>query len=449
MDIKLFKDMLFKKAAEYGFSEYELYYDKSLVFDVRVFEKEIAQYKNAVLHGVGFRGLYHGKMGYSYSEKIESDIIDFLLSSAKENAEVMDEGEERLFKGSDSYPESKGVSPELNIPSAEEKINWAMLMEETALKEDKRVEGVDYSVVSNVQGDNYIANSYGLELSQENGYAIAYVIIRVKDGDDIKTGFEIYQGKDFKDFDPVQLSKKAVKKAVDSLGAKPCGSGKTDIILRNDMASELFSVFVQGFYGENVQKGFSLLKGKTGSKIAADIVHIKDVHYHEKSLADVSFDSEGVCAEDKIIVENGVLKGFMHNLKSALKEGVPPTGNGFKPSYKGSVSTSYTNFYMEPSDLDFEGLKKKLGKGLIITDLAGLHSGANAISGDFSLLAEGFLVEEGEIIRPVEQITIAGNFYDVLKNITAIGSDLRFEPGGAGGIGMPSLIVKDISVSGI
>lgn len=449
MDIKLFKSMLFKKAADYGFSEYELYYDKSLVFDVRIFEKEIAQYKNAALNGVGFRGLYNGKMGYAYSEKIESDVIDFLLNSAKANAEIMDEAEERLFKGSKSYPENKGISPELNTPTAEEKINWAMIMEETALKEDARVEGVDYAVVSNVQGENYIANSYGLELSQESGYAIAYVIIRVKDGEDIKTGFEIYQGKDFNGFDPTELSKKAVKKAVDSLGAKPYTSGKYDIILRNDMAADLFDVFVQSFYGENVQKGFSLLKGKVGNKIAADIVHIKDVHYHEKSLTDVCFDSEGVCAGDKTIIENGVLKGFMHNLKSALKEGVPPTGNGFKPSYKGSISTSYTNFYMEPSDVDFEGLKKKLNKGLIITDLAGLHSGANAISGDFSLLAEGFLVEDGEIKRPVEQITIAGNFYDVLKNITAIGSDLRFEPGGAGGIGMPSLLVKDISVSGV
>jgi PmbA protein len=113
------------------------------------------------------------------------------------------------------------------------------------------------------------------------------------------------------------------------------------------------------------------------------------------------------------------------------------------------VSTAVTNFYILPSETSREQLITDLGNGILITDLAGLHSGANTVSGDFSLSADGFLVEGGKVTRPVEQITVAGNFYDLLKNITAVGNDLRFGPPGVGGaVGMPSFAVKGLRVSG-
>lgn len=449
MDIKEFKAKIFEKAAKFGFSDYEIYYEASKTFEIRVYQGEISQYKNASLNGVSFRGLLDGKMGYSYSERIDEEIIELLLKNAKENAEIIEESGEIIFTGSEAYPKVQGISERLGIPGAKQKIDWAVKMEEAALKADKRVEDVEYSVVSSVSGSNYIANSHGLELSQESGFSVAYVIVRVKEGNDVKTAYEIFRGRDFDGFDPQEIAEKAVQKAVSGLGAKPSKTGKYDIILKNDMAADLFDVFVGAFYGENVQKGFSLLKGKKGEKIASDIVNIKDVPLHDKSLVQLSFDSEGAAVQETAVVENGILKEYLYNLKSAGKEGKNSTGNGFKSSYKGSVSTAYANFYMVPSDMTYEELIKTLDSGIIITDLAGLHSGANPISGDFSLLAEGFLVEGGKIVRPVEQITVASNFYDLLKNIKGLGSDLRFEMSGAGGMGMPSMLIKDISVSGI
>ncbi|HAG04298.1 MAG TPA: TldD/PmbA family protein, partial [Lachnospiraceae bacterium] len=122
------------------------------------------------------------------------------------------------------------------------------------------------------------------------------------------------------------------------------------------------------------------------------------------------------------------------------------TGNGFKPSYKGAVGVSATNFFIEKGETDFDGLLEKMQNGIIVTEVEGLHSGANVVSGDFSLAAEGFMVENGKITHPVEQITIAGNFYELLKTVAQVGNDLYFN---SSAVGSPSLMFEDISVSGL
>jgi PmbA protein len=216
-----------------------------------------------------------------------------------------------------------------------------------------------------------------------------------------------------------------------------------------DAAISFFSCFLPAFYAENAQKGFSLLKGKTGEQIAASIVSIRDDGICEASFGSQPFDSEGVPCFDKDVVKDGVLKTLLYNMKSAAVEGVSSTGNGFKRGPAREVETLPVNLYLAPSGKPIEESFEGREKVLVVKGLMGLHSGANPVSGDFSLLvSEGELVEGGGS-RPVEQITIAGNFFEVLKNIKAIGNDLRFSiPEGAGTIGMPSFLVEGVKVSG-
>ncbi|HPS82538.1 MAG TPA: metallopeptidase TldD-related protein, partial [Candidatus Limiplasma sp.] len=134
-----------------------------------------------------------------------------------------------------------------------------------------------------------------------------------------------------------------------------------------------------------------------------------------------------------------------HNLKTAHKDGVETTGNASKGSYAASVRVSPSNFYLEAGLQPLEALLADMGEGLVITEVEGLHAGANAVSGDFSLLAKGYTVKEGKRERPVEQITIAGNFFEMLKQVKAVGSDLRFP---SGGFGAPSVDVGLLSVAG-
>ena len=195
-----------------------------------------------------------------------------------------------------------------------------------------------------------------------------------------------------------------------------------------------------------MQKGFSLLKNKIGEHIASSNITIIDNPLLENGFATTAFDSEGVATFRKNVVESGVLKTYLYNLKSAAKDNTVSTGNGFKSGFKGAVSTSTTNFYIENGTVDFDKMAEEMHNGLYITDVAGLHSGASAISGDFSFAAEGFKVENGKITTAVNQITIAGNFYNILNNIAIVGNDLKFN---SSAIGSPSLMIKDISVGGL
>ncbi len=147
----------------------------------------------------------------------------------------------------------------------------------------------------------------------------------------------------------------------------------------------------------------------------------------------------------KCIIKDGKLTTLLHNLKTANKAGVKSTGNGFKSSYASPISVSPTNFYIEPGEKSLDEILKTVDTGLMITDFAGLHSGANAISGEFSLAVNGFFIENGEVSFPVEQITAAGNFFNIIKNIELIGSDLKFP---LSSIGSPSIVIKELSIAG-
>ena len=173
----------------------------------------------------------------------------------------------------------------------------------------------------------------------------------------------------------------------------------------------LISTFAGVLSGDAVQKGVSLLKGKEGEVIASNIVNLVDDPHLENGLASVGFDDEGVATTKTYLIKDGKLENLLHNLKTANKAGVKSTGNGFKSSYASPISVSPTNMYIEPGVNSLEEMTKKIDKGLIITDFAGLHSGANSITGDFSLAAKGFYIENGVKTKPVEQITVAGNFF--------------------------------------
>ena len=165
----------------------------------------------------------------------------------------------------------------------------------------------------------------------------------------------------------------------------------------------------------------------------------------ENGIASQPFDAEGVASKTKAVISDGVLKTFLHNLKTAKKDGVESTGNAYK-GIKSPIGISPTSFYIQAGDKSYQQLLEEMGEGLIIISVQGLHSGANPVSGDFSLGAYGYYVKDGRIQRPVDQITIAGNFFDLLKNVVAIGSDLEFD---SSGVGSPSsLLIKELAVAG-
>ena len=222
-------------------------------------------------------------------------------------------------------------------------------------------------------------------------------------------------------------------------------SGFYPVVLEKHAASALLRGFFSLFSGEAAQKGLSLLGDKVGQAIAADCVNMVDDPLFAANPR--PFDDEGVPSVRTAVVENGVLKTMLHNLKTAVKAGCASTSNGGRGSAASPVGVAPSNFMIVPGEKSYDQLLEDLGDGLIIRDISGLHAGLNPISGDFSLLAGGWLQKDGKL-QPVEQITVAGNFFTLLKEVEEVGSDLWLGIPQGSIVASPSLKIRGLMVSG-
>jgi PmbA protein len=352
-----------------------------------------------------------------------------------------------LFDGAGDFPfATSGEEPA--EASAAKMAELALELERLALSKDPRM-AVDLCVIGDTRSKILISNSHGLDLSHASGFYYAALSARATEGGKAKTASKSWCGRDFGELSLEDLATETSSRALRQLSATSVPSGALPVAFSPAAARQLFSCFAPVFYADNAQKGLSLLKGKEGGKVASSVVSIKDDGICRLSCGNQPFDSEGVPCRSKTLVESGVLQTLLHNLKSGAKAGVPSTGNGFRISHGGAVETSASNLYMSPSSEPLEKTLKGTGKTLAAHSLMGLHSGANAVTGDFSLLvSEGFLLEGGAS-RPVEQVAIAGNFFELMKRIVAAGNDLEFGiPGRAGTVGMPSFLAEELRVSG-
>ena len=446
MELNLFVKELFSKAQEEGFSEYEVYYVDRESLSISVYKEEVEKYNLNNSAGLSFRGKFGDRIGYSYTEILDEDAIEMLVKKAKENVLAIENNDiQFIYEGDKEYKEISTYHEELEDIPADKLINIAISMEKEAKKYCNKVESFSGCSVSYSSGKYGIINSKGLNLSNKSNLLTAYVVPIVKDLDKMYDGCGYVVAKSLNDVKPDKIAKMGVDEALSKIGGTSIASGNYKVIINNEAMVSLLSTFAGIFSGDAVQKGLSLLKDKEGEIIATDIVNLVDDPHLEDGLASVSVDDEGVATLKTYLIKNGKLNSLLHNLKTANKAGVKSTGNGFKASYASPISVSPTNFYIEPGINSLEEMTKKINKGLIITDFAGLHSGANSITGDFSLAAKGFYIEDGIKTHPVEQITVAGNFFTLLNNIEEIGSDLKFP---MSSVGSPSIIIKELSIAG-
>jgi PmbA protein len=449
MDMKSLFDKIFLEGNKQGMKDMELYYAGGSSLSLKVFEKQLDGYSLSQSEGLSLRGIYNNKMGYSYTEKVDESSIELLVKGAMENALIIDsDDEETIYEGSKEYKKVNNFNESLENVQETEKIKFVKELEEEAYKIDKRITSVETCVYGDGYGETIMSNTKGLYLHEKSNIAYTYVAVVAKVDEDIKTGMAFRTGNDFSKFDPKEIAAEAVDEAVSLLGAKSIKSGQYNVIIRNTAAADLLEAFTGIFSAESVQKNLSLLKGKINEKIGSDKLTLIDDPFMKDGLASKSFDGEGAACKCKNVIDKGVLKTYLHNLKTAKKDGVETSGNASKGSYKSSIGISPSNFYIERGDKTLDELIQSIDKGILITELQGLHSGLNAISGDFSLASLGFEIENGKIKRPVEQITVAGNYFELLKNIEEVGTDLRFGLPGGAYIGSPSLKIRNLAIAG-
>lgn len=330
----------------------------------------------------------------------------------------------------------------------EDKIEFIKNLEKEALTLDNRISSVQMCIYNEIENERYIMNTKGVDLSDKQNGGIVYISVVAKEGNDTKTGTGYRLFSDFSQIDYKEIAKEAVDEAISMLGATPAKSDNYTTVIKNTVFADILKSFSSVFSGDNVQKGLSLLKDKLGEQIASPIFTLVDDPFLKGGFASRSFDDEGTSTNYKKVIDKGTLTTYLHNWKTAKKDNVVSTGNGSRASYKSPLSISPTNFYIESGEMSFHELLSDIERGIYITNVAGLHSGLNPVSGDFSLSAHGYEIRNGNIYRPVNQITIAGNFFEMLKNIEAIGNDLKFGLPTSGFFGSPSIKIKSLSVAG-
>ena len=449
MNVDQFIAELFAEAKKAGFTDYEAYYSGGSSFQCMVFEGEVSDYSVNSTAGLSFRGLLSGKMGYAYTEVLDSDAVRMLVHNARENAGIIEnEDKQFIFEGSPEYQKVDVFNPALEEVSAKDKIDMALSLERKAKNADPRIETVGYCLVQSGEGESVIRNSKGLNLSHRDNVLIAFVEPVAKKGDKMVDGTAYRITRDFSEINVDDIVAEAVNKAVSMLDARSMPSGNYKVVFENDAAGDMMATFSGIFSAESTQKDLSLLKGRVGQKIASSAVTLIDDPLMPGGFASSPFDSEGVATYSKNVIDGGTLTTLLHNLKTAEKDGVKSTGNASKSSFKSPVGISPSNFYLKPGDKDIDQLLASVGEGLFVTEVQGLHSGANPVSGDFSLSAKGYRISGGKKAEPVEQVTIAGNFYEMLNDIEQVGNDLKFGLPGSSSIGSPSILVKQLAVAG-
>lgn len=232
--------------------------------------------------------------------------------------------------------------------------------------------------------------------------------------------------------------------AVSKLWAESIQLGNYPVIFRHNTATELFASFISSFSGENVEKGFSILKGKLGQTIAGHNINVIEDPLMEGAPGAEGFDAEGYPTKRVLLVKNGKLLNFMHNRKTSKKAGTSSTGNASKNGFNSTVTVGAHNVYLKPGDKGLEDIIKETQDGLFIIELHGTNAGINSVSGDFSLYAAGFLIEKGKLTHPVNQITVSGNIFKVMNNLDEIANDLIIKSS----VTSPSVKVRSLSISG-
>lgn len=434
-------ELLFQKAKAAGVEDVQVYLVSRNELSIEVFEGVLDKYEIADTTSLTVKGVFNKKMGTYMSEIVNESVFDDIIVKIIASAKIIDSPDDAIiYAGDPHYEKLEGLFNEsLKNLDVAKKIAAVKELDALFHKSSPLIVNAE-TMYSESTRSVLLQNTKGLKLYNKVNSAMIGGSIIAKNAEDQRTGFDLLISNEWVDFQLAKLANEIVKSGVDMLGAKPIPSGEYEIVLDRVALATIVSAFSNVFSAEAVQKNMSLLKGKIGQTIGSSLVTIFDDPFMKKSSSSRSFDDEGVATRQSMMVQNGVLKTYLHNLNTSKKDGVASTGNGFG----GAVSA--VNLNILPGKFTQDELVATMQKGILVTEVQGAHAGANPISGDFSLQASGFLVENGKIVKPVALITVASNFLKMLSDVCAIGNDLKT---GYYGITCPSIKITKMNVSGI
>jgi PmbA protein len=430
-----------------GASEAEAWAEGSRSREVRVHGGEVESLTEASGRGVGARAWIGTRSGYAYGTDLSDEGLIQVSGAALAAAQAADPDELGGLPDEFGATRVDGLaSPVLHDWSTGGKGGRALAVERAA-RSRPGVTQVENAVYSDAEGSVALANSRGFEAGYDATQAWAYASAFAGEGADLMTGLGVQLARDPGALDAEAIGVEAADRALALVGARQPASRRCPVVLDAFVAASFIGFIGSMLSADAVQRGRSLFADREGDEIAGPALALADDPTDSGGPSSAPFDGEGSPSRRTPLIGDGRLLTFLFDARTARKANRETTGNASRGSYRSPPSVGTSNLVLEPGAHDLAGLVRAAGDGLLVNEVAGLHSGVNPISGTFSVGATGRLIEGGELGAPVRELTIASDLVSMLQAVREVGSEARWVPFG-GSVKAPPILVAEMAISG-
>ena len=415
--------------------------------EVRVYDGDVESLSSADTAGIGVRVVDGGRQGFAWAGTLDPDAVTTTLAEARDNLRFASEDPFAGLAEPDgvSHPALDLLDERVATVSTEDKVALAIDLERATLAADPRVTGIESAEYADSLVAAAVVSTTGVRILSAESVAWLSVYDLAGDGDGTQTGFGYSIGRSPADLDPGAAAADAAHRATRMLGATQPASGRTTLVLDPWVTAQVLEIVGAMLSGEAVAKGRSPFAERLGETIAAAAITLVDDPTDPAAFGASVADGEGLATRRNVLIDGGRLEMFVHNATSARRAGTSSTGSAVRRGFKGVPGVGCGALSLRPGTLDQAGLIATVDDGILVADVAGLHSGVNPVSGDLSVGAEGLRIRGGALGEPLREFTMASTLQRLLTDIDAVGADLQWLPMGAAGV---SLVVRDVTVSG-
>jgi PmbA protein len=452
LDLETFAADVVALAVKAGASDAEAVVREGDEFSVNVRMGQVETLKESGSRGLGLRVFMGTRSASTSTSDLTADGIRQLVDGALALAKVT---EEDPFTGLPETAEFGAIPGDLHLYyddvyslSGAERIELARRAEAAALAADPRISNSDGGSFDAATGRKVLANSRGFVGSYRSSYAGVSAAPLAKDANgDLQRDGWWSSARRLRDLEsPEAVGKEAARRTLRRLGARKVATQRVPIVFAPEVARSLLGSVFEAASGDAIWRSASFLAGRLGEQIAATSLNLVDdntmlLPSGAGGFGSSPFDGEGLPSRRTVVVEAGVLRTYLMNTYSARKLGLRSTHNASR-GLAGTPGIGCGNLYLEPGTLTPEEILAAIPAGLYVTGLMGF--GVNVVTGDYSRGATGLWIENGALTHAVEEVTIAGNLAEMLKNVTAIGSDLEFR----GAVASPTLRIDGMTIAG-
>ena len=425
----------------------EAYVSRASHTEVKVFAGEVESLSSADSAGVGVRVIVDGRQGFAYTGSLDETDVAEVLAEARDNAGFGSVDEFLGLVGPD------GVAPadldlfrsELaDFPTAD-KVELALEVERATKAADPRIRGLESAGYGDTSYESAIASSRGITATSRGTGCSLWADALAGEGTETQTGYGYSVARAPQDLDLAKAAGDAAERATRMLGARKPASRRLTVVFDPKVTASFLGVLASGLSAEAAIKGRSLFAGREGESVAVPFLTLVDDPTEAEAYGASRFDAEGLATRRNVLIDGGVLQGFLHNCYTGRRCGVASNAAAVRGGYRTTPGAGSRALALAPGTRTQDELLAELGEGLLVQSVTGLHSGTNPVSGDFSVGVEGLMVRGGERAEPIREATIASTLQRMLQDVVAVGSDREWLPGGAAGV---TLLVADLTLSG-